>query len=130
MRSGLLGVVAGAGERELAEAERLYERCAAQVPAEFLYIFVMQEAASLRDVERARMWWDRMAAKKPGRVNGDYWMAWAALCWAEGNRVEAASAWQKAEAYLGTMPQTGTYSFDREILAGLKRTMATEPVPA
>jgi hypothetical protein len=83
-------------------------------------MFVMEEALAKRDAARARLWWDRLEAKKPTWFNGDYWMARSALCWVEGNRDEARAAWAKAKEYLDRMPDVGTYAFDRESLALLK----------
>lgn len=115
-----LGQLDRAGD-ELREAEKIYDGCAVQVPAELLPAFVMEEALAKRDAVRARLWWDRLEAKRPTRFNGDYWMARSALCWAEGNRDEARSAWIRAQEYLDRMPDVGTYAFDRESLALLKR---------
>ena len=105
---------------ELREAEKIYDGCAVQVPAKLLPMFVMEEALAKRDAARARLWWDRLEAKKPTWFNGDYWMARSALCWVEGNRDEARAAWAKAKEYLNRMPDVGTYAFDRESLALLK----------
>jgi hypothetical protein len=106
---------------QLNEAEKLYDECAVQIPAELLPAFVMEEALAKRDAVRARLWWDRLEAKKPTWFNGDYWMARSALCWVEGNRDEARSACARAQEYLDRMPDVGTYAFDRESLALLKR---------
>jgi saccharopine dehydrogenase-like NADP-dependent oxidoreductase len=55
-------------------------------------------------------------------------MARSALRWAEGDRAEADAAWIKAEEYLGRMPAAGTYAFDRDALAQLRKTLSTESV--
>jgi hypothetical protein len=67
-----------------------------------------------------------LEAKKPTWLNGDYWMARSALYWIEGHPNDASAAWGKAQEYLSRMPQAGTYAFDREQLAILKRAVATE----
>ncbi len=116
---------------DLKEAENIYDLGDAGIPAELLLTLVVDEALGAHNPERARLWWDRMEAKKPRRITADYWMAKSALCWVEGNRDEASTAWVKADAYLRTMPLTGTYAFDRDRLAELKSTIATQPpVPA
>jgi len=111
---------------ELNAAESIYEACQAEIHPEMLTPFVINQALAHRDAVRARLWWDRMEAKKPTWLNGDYWMARSALCWVEGHPNDASAAWGKAQEYLSRMPQAGTYAFDREQLAILKRAVATE----
>lgn len=113
---------------ELSLAEAIYEGCAAKVPAEWHYAFIVDEAIYRRDAARARLWWNRAEAKKPTLLNGDYWMARSALAWIEGDLGEARSAWSKAQEYLAKMPRTGTYEFDRDCLAALKKTIESAPV--
>jgi len=111
---------------EIIRAEALYDNCAAKIPAEFHFSLVIEEAITRRDAAWARHWWDLMEAKKLTQLNGDYWMARSALCWIEGKHDESLAAWGKAHDYLRTMPQTGTYAFDRDCLAILKRTIESE----
>jgi hypothetical protein len=111
---------------ELHAAESIYEGCQAEIHPEMLTPFVINQALAHRDAVRARLWWDRMEAKKPTWLNGDYWMARSALHWVEGRPNDASAAWGKAQEYLSRMPEAGTYAFDREQLAILKRAVATE----
>jgi len=111
---------------EILAAAALYSDCAASISAELHTSFIIGEALSRRDPAQARLWWDRMEAKKPTWFNGDYWMARASLCWLEGNREESHSAWSKAHDYLATMPHTGTYEFDCDILTTLRRIIQAE----
>ncbi len=116
---------------EMREAEKVYDSGDAGIPAALLLGLVVEEAVVARDPARARLWWDRMESKKPKRITADYWMAKSALSWVEGNRAEADAAWTKADEYLRTMPQTGTYAFDRDRLAELGQAIAIEaPVRA
>ncbi|HTV81925.1 MAG TPA: M50 family metallopeptidase [Acidobacteriaceae bacterium] len=112
---------------EMKEAEKVYDLGEAEIPGGLLLSFVVDEALFAHDAARARLWWDRMEAKKPRRITADYWMAKSALSWAERNRAEASACWEKADAFLRTMPRTGTYAFDRDRLAELKNAIATEP---
>lgn len=116
---------------EMKEAERIYDRNSTVIPAELLAPFVVDEALVARDPARARLWWDRMEAKKPRALTADHWMAKCALDWAEGNRAEAETAWAKADEYLRGMPRAGAYEFDRDRLTELKAAIVSEPtVPA
>lgn len=107
------------GMEELDEASALYDTCATKIPAGWHTTFVIEEATIRRDRVLARTWWDRMEAKNPTWLNGDYWMAKSALHWIEGDSEAAKAAWSKAAQYLAEMPQTGTYDFDRDVLARL-----------
>lgn len=112
---------------EMREAEKVYDLGDAGIPAELLLGFVVDEALGAHDPARARLWWDRVEAKKPRRITADYWMAKSALCWAEGDPAGASAFLAQADEYLRRMPLTGTYAFDRDRLAELKHTIATEP---
>jgi hypothetical protein len=118
----------GAASLAIEQAESVYEECAEKLPAEGHYSLVIDAALQRRDAARARLWWDRAEAKKPGLLNGDYWMARSALAWIEGDLDEARSAWAKADEYLRGMPHTGAYEFDRDCLAALKKTIDTDPI--
>jgi len=113
---------------QMREADKVFEKYQSQIRAELLPSFVMNEALVRRDPARARLWWDRMEGKKPKLITADYWMARSALRWSEGDRAEAEAAWVKADEYLGRMPAAGTYVFDRDVLAQLKKTISTESV--
>ncbi len=104
-----------AAGHELREAARIYEESASSVPAEFLTLFVFGYACILRDAASARTWWDRMEARKPTRLNVDYWRAKSALGWIEGNLEEANEAWDKAADAALKLPRAGAYEFDRDL---------------
>jgi Zn-dependent protease len=116
----------GEADLQLNEAEKIYDECAEQISPNLLPSFVVGESLMRRDAARARLWWDRMEAKRPTWLNGDYWMARSALCVVEGNLDEGWAAWAKAQEYLRSMPEAGTYAFDRELLEVLKRAIETE----
>ncbi|MGE5112358.1 MAG: M50 family metallopeptidase [Acidobacteriaceae bacterium] len=97
----------------LKEAESIYNNCAATVPAELHAEFVFGNAYLCRDPMAAREWWTRMEQKKSARFNVDYWKAFGALCWIEGDLREANAAWEKANAFAQQLPQAGAYEFDR-----------------
>jgi hypothetical protein len=100
-------------EEALREAESIYHQSASDIPAELLTVFVFGDAYLRRDAVAAREWWTRMDAKKPTRFNSDYWRAYSALQWAEGNLKEANDAWEKSNALAQQLPQAGEYEFDR-----------------
>lgn len=110
----------------LHRAEIVYDAAPDKIPGELLSAFVIRAAIDERDPERARLWWNRLTAKKLRWLSADYWMARAALCWVENNSGEAATALAHAQEYLDRMPQTGTYAFDRECLASLTKTLKVE----
>jgi hypothetical protein len=111
----------GEAGRVLREAEAIYSGCAGEVQTGLLTIFVFGNALVLQDADAARMWWERMAVRKPAERNVDYWRAKGALDWIEGNLDEAHDALQKSEAMARALPSAGTYEFDR-YCCGLLRT--------
>jgi len=111
--------------QELSAAAEIYQGCAAKIPAELHYGLVIGAAMERRDAAQARMWWDRMEAKNPTWLNGDYWLGKSALHWTEGDCEAAKAAWNKAAQYLAEMPQVGTYAYDRDVLARLAAMIQT-----
>jgi hypothetical protein len=97
----------------LSDAEAVYHRSAAEIPAELHTEFVFGNAYVRRDAVAAREWWTRMEAKKPTRFSEDYWRASSALHWIEGNLREANEAWEKCKVLAQELPEAGAYEFDR-----------------
>jgi hypothetical protein len=116
-----------AGEM-LRQAESIYHQCASDIPAELLTVFVFGSAYVLRDSKGAREWWTRMEAKKPTRLNVDYWRAASALHWIEGDLKEANEEWEKSNALAEQLPKAGAYEFDRYCCGKLRQ--ALDEVPA
>jgi tetratricopeptide (TPR) repeat protein len=119
----------------LAAAEAIYNNFSVELPGPLHTIFVIGHAYLNRDAVAARIWWDRMEAKKNERSNVDYWLAKTALHWIEGNFEEAEEAWQKADFEARNLPQFGAYEFDRSRCAMLREALdhslqAVEPVLA
>jgi hypothetical protein len=84
-----------------------------------------------RNAVAARLWWERMEAKKLERFSVDTWIAQSALFWIEGRQKEAEEAWRKADAEAQKLPQFGAYEFDRFRCALLRKELdhpSTEPV--
>ena len=98
---------------ELALAEAIYEESAFEIPVEWHTEFVFGKGLLQRDGAGARLWWNRMEAKKPTRFNGDYWVARSALLWSEDQLQEAEEAWQQGYALANQLPKVGAYEFDR-----------------
>ena len=107
--------------QELTLAEAIYEESASEIPVEWHTEFVFGKAFLQRDAAGARLWWDRMEAKKPTRFNGDYWVARSALLWIENHLEEAEEAWQKGYALAQQLPKAGAYEFDRHRFALLRK---------
>ena len=118
-----------AGEM-LRQAESLYHQCASDIPAELLTVFVFGSAYVLRDSKGAREWWTRMEAKKPTRLNVDYWRAASALHWIEGDLKEANEEWEKSNALAEQLPKAGAYEFDRYCCGKLRQALDEVPAPA
>ncbi len=118
---------------EIAAAEAIYNSCTIKMPAPLHTAFVVFHACHNRNAAAARLWWDRMAAKKIDRKNVDYWLACASLAYIEGRTAAAETAWQNADAEARTLPNFGAYVTDRNRIALLRtlldRTTA-EPVAA
>jgi hypothetical protein len=77
----------------------------------------------------AHNWWTRMEARKPTRFNVDYWKAYSALCWIEGNRSEANEAWEKSNTLAQQLPKAGEYEFDRYCCSKLRQAMDEVAAP-
>jgi hypothetical protein len=93
--------------------------------------FVIGHAYLNRNAVAARLWWERMEAKKLERFSVDTWLAQSALFWIEGRLKEAEEAWLKADAEAQKLPQFGAYEFDRYRCALLRKELdhpSTEPV--
>src|SRR2546430_17355273 len=105
------------------ESESLYHRCSVDIPAELRTEFILASAYVLRDAKGARQGWTRMEAKKPTRLNGDYWRAASALHWIEGDLKEANEAWEKSNALAAQLPKAGAYEFDRYCCGKLRQAL-------
>jgi hypothetical protein len=95
------------------EAERIYQESAPDIPADLLTVFVFDNAFLRRDAAKARLWWERMEAKKPTYFGVDYWLAKSALSWIEGRKEEALEAWEKGNLLAQKLPAAGGYEYDR-----------------
>jgi hypothetical protein len=107
----------------LMDAESIYHKSAADIPAELHTEFVFGNAYVRRDAAAAREWWTRMEAKKPTRFSEDYWRASSALHWIEGNLREANEAWEKCKVLAQELPEAGAYEFDRYCCLLLRRVL-------
>ena len=97
----------------LASAEAIYNNFPINLPVPLHTVFIIDHACLNRDPAAARLWWDRMKAKKPEPPTIDYWLARTALLWIEGNLSEAEQAWHQADARAQNLPHFGAYEFDR-----------------
>lgn len=111
----------------LLEAASIYHNSALAMPAELHTDFVFGNAYLRRDATAAREWWDRMQAKKPTRMNVDYWRAKSALHWIEGDPQEANEAWKRSDALAQRLPYAGIYEFDRYCCNLLHRALDDTP---
>jgi hypothetical protein len=106
------GDFATAGE-ELEQAALIYNKSASNVTGELLTIFVFGTAYIWRNAQSTRAWWTQMEAKKPVRVNVDYWLAASALHWVEGAILDARASLEKANRLALQLPEAGAYDFQR-----------------
>jgi Zn-dependent protease len=112
--------------QEIAAGEAIYNAASADdgahpidLPAPLHLSFVLFHALHNRDAAAARLWWDRMSAKKPDRRSLHYWLAASALACIEGRTAEsdeANAAWIKAASAARTLPPYGACELDRERL--------------
>jgi hypothetical protein len=114
----------------VAEAERIQQESALDLPAELCMAFVFRTAFLRRDAADARQWWERMEAKKPTHFGVDYWLAQSALCWIEGRKAEASIAWEKGNQLAQQLPPAGDYEFDRYRCALLHDCIEKEEINA
>jgi hypothetical protein len=97
----------------VAEAEALYPELASKLSADLHTDFVFVNALFRRDLDAARLWWQRLEAKGSSKFKVDYWKARTALLWLEGRPEEAEQAWQKGNVFAQQLPAAGAYEFDR-----------------
>ncbi|HEU4983752.1 MAG TPA: M50 family metallopeptidase, partial [Acidobacteriaceae bacterium] len=96
------------------QADLVRKNCGTnQVPSGWYTVFAFREAFLRHDAREARAWWERYEATKSTRQNVDYWLARAALLWAEKSFGEAWLALEKAEEAGRQLPKFGAYEFDR-----------------
>jgi Zn-dependent protease len=107
--------------RALAEAEAVYQESAFDLPAELHTPFIFGKAYLQHDAAGARIWWERMQAKKPVRHNAEYWIAKSAWLWSERRLNEAMEAWEKGNTLVQQLPHTGAYETDRDQCALLHK---------
>jgi hypothetical protein len=105
----------------LADAEAVYQESASDIPAELCTPFVFGKAYLERDAAGTRLWWERLQAKKPMRLNADYWIARSAFLWSEHRLNEAREAWEKGNALVQMLPHAGAYESDRDHFALLHK---------
>ena len=105
------------------EAGLIYQQCSSEIPAELLTVFVFCNAYICGDAAAAQGWWTHMQAKKPTQFNVDYWRAYSALHWVEGNLKEANEAWKKSNELAQQLPKAGAYEFDRYCCALLRKVL-------
>jgi Peptidase family M50 len=115
----------------LSEAGLIYNQSASDAPPELLTPFVFGTAYISHDASVSRQWWEQMKAKKPTRLNVDYWLAASALHWIEGNAKEAREAWENADAQARQLPKAGAYDFDRHCCVLLRQALdeSSTPIP-
>jgi hypothetical protein len=95
------------------EAETICEGCYATIQGELLASFVFDHALLRSDAQKARLWWDRMEARKPDPDSIDREWARTALLWIEGRYEEAREALHQGEVQARELPDFGAYEFDR-----------------
>ena len=114
----------------VAEAERIQQESALDIPAELCMAFVFRTAFLRRDATDARRWWERMEAKKSTHFGVDYWLAQSALLWIEGRKDDARKAWEKGDLLAQQLPAAGDYEFDRYRCALLHDCIEKEEINA
>ncbi len=114
----------------LLEAESICHNSALDIPAELHTVFVFGNAYLRHDARAAREWWERMQAKKPTRMDVDYWRAKSALHWIEGDLLEANEALKRMDALAQRLPHAGGYEYDRYCCDLLRRSIDDAPEEA
>jgi hypothetical protein len=120
----------------LGEAESVYAQGATTISAELHTDFIFGNAFLKRDAPGARLWWERMEARKrieaerSPRLTADYWKALSALLWIENRVEEARTAWEQGNELAQKLPDAGAYEFDRFCFAQLRQVLEASPAPA
>jgi len=120
------GLVAQAAQA-LHDAESVYHASASNISTELHAAFVFGHAFVRRDAGAARQWWDKMQAKKPARLNADYYRAESALHWIEGDQERAKASWMRCNHLAQKLPRAGAYEFGRTCCGLLHRAIASAP---
>jgi Peptidase family M50 len=107
----------------LEAAETIYHQSASNIPAELHSVFVFGSAFVRHDAVAARLWWERMQAKKPTKMNAAYWRAASALHLIEGDLKAARVAWEDSMALAQELPEAGAYEFERHCCRLLRRAL-------
>jgi len=88
---------------------------------------IFANALVKRDGAAARIWWNRMEAKriitKETRFSSFYWKASCALLFVEGRLTEAGVAWERGNAVANALPSAGVYEFERFCFARLREAL-------
>lgn len=113
----------------LQAAESVYEQSASRIPAELHTDFIFGNAFLKHDAAKARVWWDRMEARKERCLNSDYWRARSALLWSENRLEPAREAWEKGNALAQKLPSAGAYEFDRYCFTQLRQALDASSLP-
>ena len=91
----------------VAKAEAICREQSIEAPVEWCAAFVLANGLLRHDRAAARMWWDRMEARKGFHFSENLWAARGALAVSEGRFDEAADALAKAETRARALPATG-----------------------
>ena len=108
-------------------AEAVCRESAPEVPAAWLPLFVFGKAFLERDAAAARVWWERMEAKKLKSRDEVYWLAKSALDAAEGNLEAARKAWSEGNALADCSPKAGAHDFNRDCFVWLRKVLDDAP---
>jgi hypothetical protein len=100
--------------QSLEEAETVYAASVPDLRADLHKSFVFANAFLKRDASQARLWWERMEARRSASVDAEYWVSLSALLWIEGAFAEAETALQKGRELLSNQPRVGAYEYDRD----------------
>jgi Zn-dependent protease len=105
----------------LSEAE-LISQSITDIPVGWHYEFVFGKAILQRDAVGARLWWERLEAKKPER-NWDYWRSRSALLWIENCRQEADEAWKSGNILVQQLSKAGANEFHKYTFLVLRQAL-------
>lgn len=107
---------------ELNKAEAIYRESAPAIPVEWHYEFIFGKALLQRDAAGARLWWERVEAKKPD-PNWDYWRSRSALLWIENHQEEACEAWSIGNELVQQLPNAGANEFHKYTFLALRQAL-------
>jgi len=94
-------------------------------PVDLYTAFIIPSALLKQDPRSTRLWWCLFDAKKPTNFNTDYFLARACSLWMDNHFDDALLFLNKADTEAAKLPDAGSYNFDRDRCARIRKEVVT-----